>query len=487
MFGMDIDLFPSYTTCVNNCDEIKQNNKKRIKELGKRCNCFSVSIDETSQKYVSTMCMIGRFIEGTKLIQILIKICSFELQKTGENITNWIINVLKEYELDPNKVLSITTDGAKNMTGAMKGVQGLFLKEIEKYNYKNGITKRPMFLFQIYCFDHRTNLVSKHSMKDSNYSKFVWFFSYLMKDKIHKLCLVEAAFLQIKNRPPMPGDTRWCSMLELVIYLEEHYDLVKNVAKKIDADSYKKYLKKKCNENGLELKEIESELFRSILIASKAIFNEIKRLIVKMETANCLITDCYITVLHHVELLFSLRSQIVNGQVQNSSPIKDYLKFISNINLKTKAESTNIMVNFLDVYLEQCMKRYLYITGKEPSNENLRCSSFKEFLQCVVNLNMDTDVFKYIYCKNILFFANVLGIQLNDHQKNKYYNYALTCNKSFMCSMPSNAPLESTFSVFRRHEHVNNSDGTNESKMILCQNINSNGMSWWDCSSQSIH
>ncbi|XP_060875738.1 general transcription factor II-I repeat domain-containing protein 2-like [Metopolophium dirhodum] len=99
------DISLSARTCVRRTEELGTNLIFKLKEKVSKFDCFSIATDESTDVKLAELCSL----KGTT---------------TGEDLFIEIDKTFKKLGLSWNKLVSVTTDGGRNMSGINKGLIG---------------------------------------------------------------------------------------------------------------------------------------------------------------------------------------------------------------------------------------------------------------------------------------------------------------------------------------------------------------------------
>jgi len=81
----------------------------------------------------------------------MLELVQLKNRSTGDEIFKEIINIFENFNLDINRLVSITTDGARNLTGVNKGL----VTKMKEFFKEKGILRDPI---GIHCILHQENL-----------------------------------------------------------------------------------------------------------------------------------------------------------------------------------------------------------------------------------------------------------------------------------------------------------------------------------------
>ncbi|XP_076354394.1 general transcription factor II-I repeat domain-containing protein 2-like [Tachypleus tridentatus] len=145
----------SATSVVRRAEELGENIALQICQKARNVLWYSLALDESTD--LSSTSQLLMFIHGVNLdFQIteeLASVCSMHGRTTGEDIFMEVHKTLQDYNLQWNRLRSVTVDGGKNMTGVKKGLVGLIRKQLEDLQL-------PSALF-IHCIIHQQAFCGK--------------------------------------------------------------------------------------------------------------------------------------------------------------------------------------------------------------------------------------------------------------------------------------------------------------------------------------
>ncbi|XP_034277662.1 uncharacterized protein LOC117668096 isoform X2 [Pantherophis guttatus] len=120
----------------------------------KKAACYSMCLDEsTDVNNHARLTIILRYAVGDIMREELVKLVSLPERTQGIDIYNAVMEAFLSQDIRPEKVVSITTDGAPSMVGTTSGFIQLFVKE----------TKHKVI--QFHCIIHQEALCAKESSK----------------------------------------------------------------------------------------------------------------------------------------------------------------------------------------------------------------------------------------------------------------------------------------------------------------------------------
>ena len=119
------------------------------------CDFFSICLDETTDiKSSARLAIFARFSNGNEMREELLKLANVPERTRGTDVCDIVVNELKKLNINLKKIISVTTDGAPNMTGASIGFVKLFEKHVG----------HPIIGF--HCIIHQQMLCSKVGTSD---------------------------------------------------------------------------------------------------------------------------------------------------------------------------------------------------------------------------------------------------------------------------------------------------------------------------------
>lgn len=102
-------------------------NSKIVELLKGKYLCLK--FDCASRSYRQFLCLSAQFIDNSKLKNVTLGFIELFGRHTAENLSNWINDILKNFEIQPRQVIAATTDTASNMIAATKKLAEKMLEE----------------------------------------------------------------------------------------------------------------------------------------------------------------------------------------------------------------------------------------------------------------------------------------------------------------------------------------------------------------------
>ena len=139
-------------TVSRRIDQLAENIQETLKERINKCTAYSLALDESTD--ISDTAQLAVFVRGVtdtfEITEECLDMASMTSTTTGQYISDQVLKLMKNYQLDPAKLCGLTTDGAPSMTGKINGFTKKFLDSIGS---KRVVVK--------HCIIHQENVCTK--------------------------------------------------------------------------------------------------------------------------------------------------------------------------------------------------------------------------------------------------------------------------------------------------------------------------------------
>ncbi len=153
----------SHQTVCRRIQDMSTDLEEQLKDQLKTCLAFSICLDESTD--ISDTAQIAlwiRFVsEDMSIHEELLALHGMKDQTRGINILGEFDNVVSKFQLNLEKMVSVTSDGAPAMTGKNSGFVGLLKKQLNTSSL-NGDS-----LVSFHCILHQENLCAQMKEDDS--------------------------------------------------------------------------------------------------------------------------------------------------------------------------------------------------------------------------------------------------------------------------------------------------------------------------------
>jgi hypothetical protein len=120
------DICLSARTCTRRTEDLDNNLCEQLQEKARIFEWFSLATDESDD--VSDTAQLLIFVRGIdenfNVFEELLQLCSLKGTTTGEDLFRHLEQALVSMQLPWEKLVSVTTDGGRNMSGQNKGLVG---------------------------------------------------------------------------------------------------------------------------------------------------------------------------------------------------------------------------------------------------------------------------------------------------------------------------------------------------------------------------
>jgi hypothetical protein len=149
------DICLSARTCTRRTEDLDNNLCEQLQEKARIFEWFSLATDESDD--VSDTAQLLIFVRGIdenfNVFEELLQLCSLKGTTTGEDLFRHLEQALVSMQLPWEKLVSVTTDGGRNMSGQNKGLVGRIKTKLAEIG-----CDMPLFF---HCIVHQEALCCK--------------------------------------------------------------------------------------------------------------------------------------------------------------------------------------------------------------------------------------------------------------------------------------------------------------------------------------
>ena len=170
------------------------------------CKYFSLAVDTALFRQDHVLSCTARFVFEDKMEQLTLFYAACHAS-TGDELSQFLYDKLKQFNVPFPKLVSIATDGAKNMIGAANGM----VPNLNVLIKQEANTDQTPFK-NVWCLAHRLNLViTDFERVPYNNSVFLFanWFAAKRKAVQYKKWLSEKDRNHHYKKIPKPSETRW--------------------------------------------------------------------------------------------------------------------------------------------------------------------------------------------------------------------------------------------------------------------------------------
>lgn len=219
-------IHSNYNSCVRDSLGMGEEKDLFLVDCFERCNCFSLALDTGlfGQEHIMT-CTV-RFVFETKILQfpLFMSLC---YASSGEEMADFLMAKLMEKNATFSKLMSLTTDGASNMTGNERGLFVAFCRLLKCRGILNA--ELADSVCSVWCFAHRLNLVTRDMKEDPVMSDVFcladWITSRRVAVSYRKF--LKTRFPDMRFRKiPTPSETRWLFYRDAINAILSQFDQI---------------------------------------------------------------------------------------------------------------------------------------------------------------------------------------------------------------------------------------------------------------------
>ena len=170
----------------------------------RECVFFCLAIDKAQFGRDHFISCVGRFGFDDRIFQEILIFDKIS-QTTGKETARFVFEKLNEKRCDFSKLVSITTDGASNMTGQAHGMASEMVRMINgQFNTNKRI---GVDVHCLWGFDHRLNLVAQDFREVPNINFVITFIKWItVRDRLVNYTLL---FRENSQRPKRKRSSRF--------------------------------------------------------------------------------------------------------------------------------------------------------------------------------------------------------------------------------------------------------------------------------------
>ena len=223
-------IHASYSSCLREAQRKREAIEARHLELFRDCLYFSLALDTAQfgrDTFLSCVCRFGFDECVFQEIILFDKI----YQKTGHDLADFVFEKLNAKNCDFTKMVSITTDGAKNMIGQFSGMANEIVKMA---NERYGTSRRfGADVHSVWCIDHRLNLVAQDFKEVPNINFVLAFINWITANErlVSYSAFARRTQRRKKKKIPAPSETRWLFYRDSLKALLDQTDTVEEFLK----------------------------------------------------------------------------------------------------------------------------------------------------------------------------------------------------------------------------------------------------------------
>ena len=206
----------SYLSCRRGTKKHHREMDLYVENCFETCKYFSLAVDTAlfGQEHVLSCTSRFMFDDRFEQFTLFYSVCH---GSTGEELGHFVYNKLKQYNVPFSKLVSVASDGAKNMIGAVNGMiphlSRLIRQEchVDQAPFKN-----------IWCLAHRLNLVITDFTRVPYINSvflFANWFTTKRKAVQYKKWLSEKYPNHHFKKIPKPSETRWSFYKDVLVSL----------------------------------------------------------------------------------------------------------------------------------------------------------------------------------------------------------------------------------------------------------------------------
>ena len=478
-------LHLSYNAVHSHIPSISSLANELLKKNLDKSECYSLVFDETEKGSIKRIGIYTR-VSNYDLtnVQSKVALVTYDEDCSGEALFEWTKEMLIKKGFDLNKMVGITTDGAANLRGCVKGMTTRFVNYIQSQRTSRSWVS---YVSKFYCMAHRLNLCVKEFCNEKNTETFLfinWFNSNSTRD-LWKSVVKNKHF----TKPPKTSIIRWGYEADLVTYIVKYFEDIVDFMKELDKN---KKLPDSMKSIGVESKEFICELLfiQEILTRSRFISDNI-------QSFRGMISKQYSLIKNHIQKMFSIFKEL-NNPFGDHVVLLEFFKAVTKLECKPMYDVLSNCYSLLEKYTNELIKKYIVLEGGDYDIDYTQIGSLEDFERESDKANIKSTLYHLVLVemsfKNNTFTIpdnldgelknQLLQLQtdiatMNTQHQFKTLEEVITfvgADKykllymnliAIHCIVPTSCAVESLFSKEKRMAHYNISDTTLDTK-VLC-------------------
>ena len=215
----------SYSGCLRDAQTHYETKIETQRQMFQSCQAFSLSLDTSKYGRDTFLSCVGRFGFENRIYQ---EIILFEQvsEKSGRGLANYVYGKMNERGCDFSKLVSITTDGAKNMISQDCGLASELIKTVNEQ--KNTNLQLGNDVHAVWCIDHRLNLVAQDFQEVENINFVLMFIRWITgSDRLVSFTAFARTHQETKTKKiPSLSETRWLFIRDALAALLDQTETV---------------------------------------------------------------------------------------------------------------------------------------------------------------------------------------------------------------------------------------------------------------------
>ena len=257
--------------------------------------------------------------------------------------------------------------------------------------------------------------------------------------------------------------------------------------------SFNNFIKDDTSLQNNSIDDIKKPEFKSVFIALYEIVKEARSLLDNLQSNDVFIHKSFKLVQNHIEFVFNSINNLDSMSEEDfkSDTLKYYSSYCKLKSFDVRSANT-IVYNSLKLYLNSLLMRFTSLTGLIEEVEVNNIHSFKEYIQKVNDVNVDSDLFSiitlidnysegkfaapanlnkdiakdyndlknHLSLNSALIKGDLFNVVEKEYKSSNQYSVLYFNLKACLCLLPTSCTVESLFSTMKNSLKVNMSDET---------------------------